>query len=133
MRNLVYMIFLIPVALWALSGGIHWGSSLILTLLSIVMFFGVVWCDLRRRRMPLWRDMSWLAPYRGIGLVGIGLVASMVLTLLSVVPLSAGVLGAISPEHAKVYGEAAELLGTGDGWGYLTASLGRTYYALWHL
>lgn len=133
MRNLVYMIFLIPVALWALSGGIHWGSSLILTLLSIVMFFGVVWCDLRRRRMPLGRDMSWLAPYRGIGLVGIGLVASMVLTVLSVVPLSASVLGAISPEHAKVYGEAAELLGTGDGWGYLTASLGRTYYALWHL
>ena len=77
MRNLVYMIFLIPVALWALSGGIHWGSSLILTLLSIVMFFGVVWCDLRRRRMPLGRDMSWLAPYRGIGLVGIGLVASI--------------------------------------------------------
>ena len=63
----------------------------------------------------------------------VGLTLSIGLTILSLVPLPAGILEVISPEHAKIYSEAAQLLGEEGQVGYLTASYGRTYYALWHL
>lgn len=133
MRISVYIIFLLSVILWGLTSGIHWGSSFILTTMLVASFCGVIWCDFRRDRLLFGRDMSWLAPYRGIGLIGVGLTLSIGLTILSLVPLPDGILEVISPEHAKIYSEAARLLGEEAEWGYLTASLGRTHYALWHL
>ncbi len=133
MRRIVYGLFLLPLAFWGICGGTHWGSSLILTGMTAAMAGALFACGLRRASLKPKIDMSWLSPHRGPGLFGIMLSAMIAATLLSVMPLPIEAVAHISPENAKIQTEAASLIGVTARFGYITASRGRTYYALWHL
>lgn len=133
MRRIVYGLFLLPLAFWGICGGTHWGSSLILTGMTAAPAVALFACGLRRASLMPKTDMSWLSPHRGPGLFGIMLSAMIAATLISVIPLPIEIIALISPENAKIQTEAASLAGVTARFGYITASRGRTYYALWHL
>ncbi len=136
MLRLFSILFAVLLILWVLCSGIHWAGALAISLISCLGACAV-WgvqhpvCS-RYIKSPdhkLW--FGCIAPFQGFGPLGWFLVAAIILTLLSLIPLPLGVLAVLSPKVADLYTEADALLGTNSlTWGCLSASPGRTAYAL---
>lgn len=74
-----------------------------------------------------------IAPFHGFGPFGWMLIPMMTLTVISMIPLPLGLLEVIAPRSAEWYREAWDLAGLDRNWGFITAALGRSAFALWGL
>lgn len=134
MRKMLYLWLFLPFFVWGLTGGVHYGSAFVLGILCILTWGFVEYSsgEYFKRRIFTETSCFCIAPYRGMGILGWGLLLMIGVTLVTLIPLPDAVLSFLSPMAWKLYGEVHALLGE-EGWGYLTASRGRTLYGLFHL
>ena len=118
----------IAALLWALTGAVHWGTAMAM---SVLMIGGALWITLRAPKPDT--PATDTAPFHGFGPFGWMLLGMMSIAAISMIPLPLAVIDLLSPAAADLYRNAWELAGIDRGWGYLTASLGDTAYALWGL
>ena len=122
---------------WCLTGGIHWATSMGLSVLTCLGAVVVgVWGARHRRDAlgePVGRHVFQVARFHGFGVWGWMLLGLIAWTTLTLIPMPLAVIEVLSPTAAQWYRESWALLSIDRSWGFLTVSWGRTCYALWIL
>lgn len=123
-----------------LTGGVHYGTALIICGLGIGV--GVVAASFKRFGQAKPNDEQVYGAlvakqerqlFWGFGPIGWMILAMCLATALTLIPMPVGLLQLLSPASADVYREAANLMDAPQGWAYLTVSSSKTAFALWHL
>lgn len=123
--------------IWCLTGSVHWATAMTTSgfaviLGGIVMVLGAL-NDRHKLNNAYWAKNLDIQRFHGFGALGWMLLAMMVLTVISLMPMPLGLIEILSPKSAAIYAESWQLTGIDAGWGRLTAASGKTAFALWML
>ncbi len=138
MERFLWIIVCLLLIVWGLTSGVHYGTTILLSLVSLGCAGYLTYKGFKVRIHPgetgsVDSSKKILSPFHGFGCIGWMLILMIVLCFLSMIPIPMPLLGIISPKAADWYREAWELEGVTRNWGFITTSLGRTAFGLWNL